>query len=145
MPSAGSRRFGTETTCRQLYRRAVQTLVCYPGHRCSALLNQPNSNGVALGSSVLLAREDECRAGHDRRAGHNERHADILDLTRAGATGGLESALDDVPQTVNAARAQAATKRVQRQLAVEPDPTALDEVERLALLAEAVGLEAVYH
>ena len=92
-----------------------------------------------LGSSVRLAREDECCAGHDRRAGSDERHVDILDLTRAGATGGLEGALDDVPQAVNAARAQAATKRVKRKLATEPDPTALDEVERLTLLAEAVG------
>src|SRR5262249_9479871 len=101
--------------------------------------------GERLGSSIGLARENECRAGDDRRAGADERHIDILDLTRAGATGGLEGALDDVPQAVNAARAQAATKRVQRQLAAEADPTVLDEVERLALLAEAVGLEAVDH
>src|SRR5262249_270200 len=81
----------------------------------------------------------------DRRAGPDERHLDIFNLTRAGATGGLKGALDDVPQAVNAARAQAAAKGVQRQLAVELDPTALYEVERLALLAEAVGFEAVNH
>ena len=47
--------------------------------------------------SIGLAREDECRAGHNRRACTDERHVDILDLTRAGATRGLEGALDDVP------------------------------------------------
>src|SRR5262245_16124224 len=97
----------------------------------------------ARGPSIWFARENERRAGHDRRAGADKRHLDILDLSRAGATGGLKGTLDDVPQAMNAARAQAATKGVQRQRAVELDATVLDEVERLALLAEAIGLEAV--
>src|SRR5262245_859047 len=99
----------------------------------------------AFASSVWLAREDECCAGNDRRAGPDEGHVDILDLTRTGATRGLEGALDDVPQAVNAPRAQAATKRVQRQLPLKRDATVLNKVEGLALLAEAVGLKAVKH
>lgn len=107
----------------------------------SAAKSKRTQSWPALGSSVWLAREDECCAGNDRCAGPDEGHVDILDLTRTGATGGLEGALDDVPQAVNAARAQAATKRVQRQLAVKRDPTALNKVEGLAMLAEAVGTQ----
>src|SRR5262245_44764125 len=111
-----------------------------PQSRCPQL--ETRDTHVA---SVWLARKDERCAGDDRRAGADERHLDILDLTRTGATGGLEGALDDVPQAVNAPRAQAATKRIQRQLAVKRNPTALNKVEGLALLAEAVGLKAVNH
>src|SRR5690349_16572591 len=99
----------------------------------------------ALGSSVWLAREDECCAGNNRGAGPDEGDINILDLARTGATGSLQGALNDVPQAVNAARAQAAAKRVQRQLAVKRDPAALNKVEGLALSAEAVGFKAVNH
>src|SRR5215475_3856449 len=108
-------------------------------------LNQATFQSPPALGSVWLAREDEGCAGDDRCTGPDERHVDLLDLTRTGATGGLEGALDDVPQAVNTPRAQAATKRVQRQLAVKRDPTALNIVEGLALLAEAVGLKTVNH
>src|SRR5689334_9977725 len=125
--------------------RAARNAVSFDRDPCPYQITQaPRQQGKqawpTLGRSVWLACEDECRAGNDRRAGADERHVDILDLTRTGATGGLQGALDDVPQAMNAARAQAAAKRVQWQLAVKRDPAALDEVEGFALSAEAVGL-----
>src|SRR5712692_8344175 len=54
-------------------------------------------------------------------------------------------AFDDVPEAVDAAGAEAAAKGVERQFAVELDMPVLDEIERLAFLAEAVGFETVDH
>src|SRR5262249_11955242 len=87
--------------------------------------------------------EDEGRALHDRRARAHERDVDVLHLALAGAARRLQRALDDVPEPVNAPGTQASAKRIQRQFAVELHAAVLDEVERLALLAEAVGLETV--
>src|SRR5262245_7086159 len=92
---------------------------------------------------VGLADEDEGGALHDRRAGADERDVDVLHLTLAGAARGLKRTLDDVPEAVDAPGAQAPAEGVQRQFSVELHAAVLDEVERLALLAEAVGLEAV--
>jgi hypothetical protein len=89
-------------------------------------------------ASVRLPHEDERSAGDDWRAGADERHVRVHHLARAGATRCLQRTFNDVPQTVDASRAEAPSERVQRQLAVEFDPPVLDEVERLALLAEAV-------
>src|SRR5262249_14551780 len=80
---------------------------------------------------------------HDRRAGAHERDVDVLHLTLSGASRRLQRPLDDVPEAVDAPGAQAPAERVQRQLAVELDPSVLDEIERLAFLAEAIRLEAV--
>src|SRR5262252_11117433 len=46
---------------------------------------------------------------------------------------------------MDASGAEAAAKGVERQFAVELDAPVLDEIERLALLAEAVGFEPVDH
>src|SRR6185312_5033579 len=75
----------------------------------------------------------------------DERYVGVLDLARPGTARGLQGALDDVPKTVDAPGAEAAAERVERQLAVQLDPPVLDEIERLALLAESVGFEAVDH
>src|SRR5712691_10717029 len=96
-------------------------------------------------ASVRLADEDKGCAGDDRGAGADERHVGVLDLARSGAAGGLERALDDVPEAVDASGAEAAAKGVERQFAVKLDAAVLDEVERLALLAETVGFQAVDH
>src|SRR5215467_3925140 len=77
------------------------TLVPTAPLRCAAPIPRAS---FGLGLSVGLAREDERRAGHDGGTGADKRHVDILDLTRAGAPRGLQRALDDVPQAVNAAR-----------------------------------------
>src|SRR5262249_23007981 len=92
---------------------------------------------------VRLSDEDERRARDDRGAGADERHVDVLHLTLAGTSRGLQRALDDVPEAVDAPRAETAAEGVQREIAVELDPAVLDEVERFAFLAEAVGLQAV--
>src|SRR5262249_44584085 len=96
-------------------------------------------------ASIRFADEDERRPGHDRGAGADERDVGVLDLARAGASGGLQRAFNDVPQAVDAAGAEAAAEGVERQLAVELDAAVLDEIERLAFAAEAVGLQAVDH
>src|SRR5207245_615039 len=96
-------------------------------------------------TSIGVADEDEGGAGDDRGAGADEGDVGVLDLARAGATGGLQGAFDDVPEAVDAAGAEAAAKGVERQLAVELDAAVLDEVERLALLAEPVAFETVDH
>src|SRR5260370_27607679 len=94
---------------------------------------------------MRLPHEDEGRAGEDRGAGADERHVGVLDLARAGAARGLERALDDMPEAVDAAGAKAAAKGVERQFAVQFDASVLDEIERFALLAETVGFETVDH
>src|ERR1700676_5004411 len=96
-------------------------------------------------ASIRLADEDEGGAGDDRGAGADEGHVGVLDLARAGAAGGLQRALDDVPEAVDAAGAEAAAKGVERQVAVEFDAAVLDEIERLAFLAETVAFETVDH
>src|SRR5579872_6211677 len=95
--------------------------------------------------SVRLLYKDKRGAGDDRRAGADKADVDVLDLTRAGAAGGLQRALDDVPQAVDAAGAEAAAEGVERQVAVQFDAPVLDEVERLAFLAEPVAFEPVDH
>src|ERR1700704_2997074 len=106
---------------------------------------RPTSSAGYLRASVRLAHEDEGRAGHDRGAGADERHVGVLDLARAGAARCLERPFDDVPEAVDAAGAEAAAKGVERQFAVQFDAAVLDEIERLALLAEPVGFETVDH
>src|SRR5437879_2060415 len=96
-------------------------------------------------ASIRLADEDEGGAGDDRGAGADKGDVGVLDLARAGAAGGLQGALDDVPEAVDAAGAEAAAKGVERQFAVEFDAAVLDEIERLALLAETVAFETVDH
>ena len=49
---------------------------------------------------------------------------------------------DDVPEAMDASRAEAAAKDVERQLAVELDMPVADEIERLAFLPET-GFETV--
>src|SRR6516225_10082001 len=95
--------------------------------------------------SIWLADEDERRPGHDRGAGTDERHVGALDLARAGPPGCLQRAFDDVPKAVDAAGAEAAAEGVERESAVELDAPVLDEIERLAFAAEAVGLQAIDH
>jgi len=56
-----------------------------------------------------------------------------------------QGAFNDVPQAVDASGAEAALKSVERQFAGELDAPVLDEVERLAFLAETVGFETVDH
>src|SRR5215467_1565884 len=92
-----------------------------------------------------FANEDEGGALDDGGAGADEGDIDVLDLALAGASRGLQRALDDVPEAVDPARAQAASEGVEGQLAVQLDAAVLDEVEGLALLAEAVRLQAVDH
>src|SRR5882762_8296046 len=89
-------------------------------------------------ASVRFANEDKGGAGDDRGAGADEGDVGVLDLARACAARGLQRAFDDVPEAVDAAGAEAAAKGVERQFAVEFDAPVLDEIERLALLAEAV-------
>src|SRR6476659_3463789 len=99
----------------------------------------------SVSASVRFLDEDERRSFDDRCARTHERHVHILDLALACAFRCLQRAFDDVPETVNAARAQAAAERIERQLAVELDAPVLNEVERLALLAEAIRLEPIDH
>src|SRR6185437_8993902 len=101
-------------------------------------MTQPGHDpaGQGAGPSVRLPHEDERRPRHDRRAGADERYVGVLDLARPGTARGLQGALDDVPKTVDAPGAQAAAEGVQRQLAVQLNPSVLDEIERLAFLAE---------
>src|SRR3984893_8903548 len=96
-------------------------------------------------ASIRLAHKNEGGAGDDRGAGADEGHVGVLDLARAGAAGGLQRAFDDVPEAVDAAGAEAAAEGVERQVAVQFDAAVLDEIERLAFLAEAVAFEAVNH
>src|SRR5213082_1701572 len=91
--------------------------------------------------SVRLSHKNKSRAGDDRGAGADEGHVGVLDLARAGAAGGLQRPFDDVPEAVDAAGAEAAAKGVEREFAGEFDAAVLDEIERLALLAEPVAFE----
>src|SRR5271155_4899884 len=50
-----------------------------------------------------------------------------------------------MPEAVDAARAKAAAKGVERHFAVELDAPVLDEIERLAFLAETIGFETIDH
>src|SRR5262245_18446879 len=95
--------------------------------------------------SIGLFDEDERGPLHDGRAGADERHVDVLDLALAGPPRGLQGALDDVPEAVDAPGAQTSAERVERQLTIELDASVLDEVERFTLLAEPVRFEAVDH
>src|SRR6266850_204898 len=93
--------------------------------------------------SVGFLDEDEGGPLDDRRAGADERDVDVLDLAFPGTSRRLQRSLDDVPETMDAARPQASTKGVQRELAVQLHASVLDEIQRFSLLAEPVGLEAV--
>src|SRR6185436_17835559 len=95
--------------------------------------------------SIGFLDENESRPGHDRRARPHERDVGVLHLPLARASRGLQRAFYDVPQAVDPPGGEAAAEGVERQLAVELDAAALDEIERFALLAEAVGLEPVEH
>src|SRR6185503_4481557 len=88
--------------------------------------------------SIRFFDEDEGRPGYDRRACSHERDVDVLNLAFTGAPRGLQRALYDMPEAVDAPGAEAPAERVERQLAVELDTPALDEIERLAFLAEPV-------
>src|SRR5262249_32912177 len=92
-----------------------------------------------------LPHEDEGGALHHGCTRAHEGDVDVLDLALPGASGGLQRPLDDVPQTVKAPGAEAPAEGVERQLAVELHAPALDEIERFALLAEPVRLQAVDH
>src|SRR5205085_10315425 len=96
-------------------------------------------------ASIRLPHKNERGAGDDRGARADKGDIGVLDLARAGAARGLQRALDDVPEAVDAAGAEAAAKGVERQVAVEFDAPVLDEIERLALLAEPVGFQTVDH
>src|SRR5215831_5460022 len=50
-----------------------------------------------------------------------------------------------MPEAMDASGAEAAAKGVKRQVAIQLDASVLDEIERLAFLAEAVGFEAINH
>src|SRR5689334_19876284 len=94
-------------------------------------------------SSVGFFDENKGGPLHDRRAGTDERHIDVLHLAFARTSRRLQRAFDDVPQSVYATGAEAAAEGIERQLAVELDAPVLYEIERLALLAKPVGFEAI--
>src|ERR1700727_3509773 len=98
----------------------------------SASRTQPNP----CASSIWFADKNKCRPGHDRRARANEPHVDVLHLSRPGPSRRLQRALDDMPKPVDPACAQTAAERVERQFAVQFDPAVLNEIQRLAFLAE---------
>src|SRR5439155_8142024 len=93
--------------------------------------------------SVGFFDEDESGALDYGSARADERDVDVLDLAFPGTARRLQRAFDDVPETMDAPRAQAPTEGVQRELTVELHASVLDEIQRFALLAEPVGLEAV--
>src|SRR5213593_3988083 len=93
--------------------------------------------------SVELVDEDESGALHDWCARADERDVDVLDLAFPGASRRLQRPLDDVPETMDAPRAQAPTEGVEWELTVQLHASVLDEIQRFSLLAEPVGLEAV--
>src|SRR3954453_23010887 len=61
-----------------------------------------------ISASIRLSDEDKGRAGDDRGAGSDEGDVGVFHLAGAGAAGGLQGALDDVPETVDAAGAETA-------------------------------------
>src|ERR1019366_6393343 len=89
--------------------------------------------------------EDEGRSFHDGRTRADEGDVDVLDLAFTRTSRRLQCALDDMPETVDAPGAQTSAEGIERQLAVELDAAVLNEVERLALVAESVRLETVNH
>src|SRR5580658_1128122 len=117
-------------------------------HKATRFLSAPDPDLHLFHHSVRLVRlldENKRRAGDDRGAGADEGDVGVLDLAGAGAAGGLQGAFDDVPEAVDAPGAEAAAEGVERQLAVEFDAAVLDEIERLAFLAESVAFEPVDH
>src|SRR2546422_145461 len=106
-------------------RHSISTVVFVEG------ISTPKCRVISVG----FLDEDERRALHDGGARADERDVDVLDLTLPGASRRLQRALDDVPETVDASGAQAPAEGVQRQLTVQLDASALDEIERLARLA----------
>src|SRR5512139_2339516 len=96
--------------------------------------------GVPL---VRLLDEDEGRSGHNRRARTDKRDVDVRHLPLSRAPRRLQGALYDMPQSMDASGAETAAERVERQFPIELDPPVLDEIERLALLAETVRLQSV--
>src|SRR5712692_5284705 len=104
----------------------------------------PRASWSAEGrSSVRFLDEDEGGPLHDGSARADERDVDVLDLAFPGTPRRLQRPLDDVPEAMDASRAQAPTEGVQWELAVQLHAAVLDEVQRFSLLAEPVGLEAV--
>src|SRR5882724_3665978 len=93
--------------------------------------------------SVGFLDENESGALDYGSARADERDVDVLDLAFPGTSRRLQCSLDDVPETMDAARPQASTEGVQRELAVQLHASVLDEIQRFSLLAEPVGLEAV--
>src|SRR2546422_10757330 len=79
--------------------------------------------------SVRFLDEDERRSLHDGGARADERDVDVLDLALSGASRRLQRALDDVPETVDASRAQAAAAGVQREVTVHLHAPVLDELD----------------
>src|SRR4030095_3553075 len=65
---------------------------------------------------VGLLDEDEGRPCDDRRACAHERDVDVLDLPFSRTSRGLQRALDDMPQSVDAPCRSAPTEGVARQL-----------------------------
>src|SRR5579871_6193759 len=106
------------------------------GHRCLSPASPRTRGGL---KAVFGDR------GDGRGAGADKRYVDILDLARAGAVGGLQRALDNVPQPVDAAGAKAAAKGIERQFAVEFDAPVLDKVEGRTFRTKAVGFEPIKH
>src|SRR5437773_8827278 len=79
--------------------------------------------------SVGLPDEDERGPLHDGGARADERDVYVLDLAFPRTSRRLQRPLDDVPKTVDAPRAQAASEGVQRELAVQLHASVLDEVQ----------------
>src|SRR6266403_2329413 len=111
---------------------------------CTHRARRPGRS-ISEGRSVGLLDEDERGPLHNGCAGPDERDVDVRDLAFAGPPRRLQRPLDDVPEPVDAPGAQAPAERVQRELTAQLDAPVLDEVERLAFLAEPVGLESVDH
>src|SRR6059036_1831964 len=63
--------------------------------------------------SVRFFDEDERRALHDRRARPDKGNVRIFYLTLAGASGRLQHAFDDMPEPVDAPRAETAAESVE--------------------------------
>src|SRR5213593_1039761 len=93
--------------------------------------------------SVWFSDEDEGGSLDDGSARADERDVDVLDLAFPGTSRRLQRPLDDVPETMDAPRAQTPTEGVQWELTVQLHASVLDEIQRFSLLAEPVGLEAV--
>jgi hypothetical protein len=103
-----------------------------------------NGNLSAVGGSRgsgWIADEDECRAGDEPGASADKKYVGVL-LLGVIRPGPMSAArLRDVPEAVDASRAETAAKGVERQFAVELDVAVLDEIECFAFLAETAGFE----